>query len=61
MSTIKEVAIDLIKKLPDNCTFEDIQYELYAKQKMEKGLKDIVEGNLLTEEEMDAEIKSWQV
>ena len=61
MSTIKQVAIDLIKKLPDNCTFEDIQYELYAKQKMEKGLKDIVEGNLLTEEEIDAEIKSWQV
>ena len=61
MSTIKEIAIDLIKHLPNNCTFEDIQYELYAKQKIEKGLKDIEEGNILTEKEMDIEIQSWQV
>ena len=61
MSTIKEIAIDLIKQLPDTCTFEDIQYELYARQKIEKGLKDIEVGNVITEEEMDKEIKSWQI
>ena len=61
MSTIKEIAIDLIKHLPNNCTFEDIQYELYARQKIEKGLKDIEADNTLTEKEMDAEIQSWQV
>jgi predicted transcriptional regulator len=60
MPTMKEIALNLIKNLPDNCTFEDIQYELYAKEKIEKGLKDIDEGNVLTEEEMDAEIQSWQ-
>ena len=61
MSSVKEIAIDLIKHLPENCTFEDIQYQLYAKQKIENGLKDIEKGNILTEEEIETEIKSWQV
>lgn len=61
MSTKKEIAIDLIKQLPDNCTFEDIQHELYARQKIEKGLEDIEVGNVMTEEEMDKEKKSWQI
>jgi hypothetical protein len=30
-----------IKQLPDDCSLEDIQYELYAKAKIEAGLEDI--------------------
>ena len=60
MIKIKESAIKLIKNLPDNCTLEDIQYEIYVKQKIENGLRDIEKGNLLTEEEFDKEIKTWQ-
>ena len=60
MSAIKEIAINIIKKLPENCTVEDIQYELYFKSKVEKGFKDIKNNNTLTEEEMDKEISSWE-
>ena len=58
--TIKEAAINLLNKLPDDCTMEDIQYELYFKSKVEKGLNDIKSGNILSEDEMDKEIKLWQ-
>ena len=61
MSSLKESVINLIKNMPDNCTVEDIQYELYVKQKIEKGLQDVEQGNLITEEEMDKEINSWHV
>ncbi len=61
MSSIKENAIEMIKNLPENCTLEDIQYELYVKQKIEKGLADIDRGDVLSEEEADNEINSWQV
>lgn len=61
MSSLKESVINLIKNMPDNCTVEDIQYELYVKQKIEKGLHDVEQGNLITEEEMDKEIDSWHV
>lgn len=61
MSSLKESVINLIKNMPDNCTVEDIQYELYVKQKIEKGLQDVEQGNIITEEEMDKEINSWHV
>ena len=33
MLSIKESSIELLKTLPEDCTIEDIQYELYAKSK----------------------------
>jgi predicted transcriptional regulator len=58
--SIKEATIDLLHKLPDDCLLEDIQYELYFKTKVEKGLEDVKNNEVLSEEEMDEEIKSWQ-
>lgn len=60
MLSIKDSSIEMIKKLPSNCTLEDIQYELYVKQKIENGLDDIKNDNVLSEKEMDNEISSWQ-
>lgn len=59
--SIKESSIEMIKNLPSNCTLEDIQYELYVKKKIENGLEDIKNNNVLSEKEMDNEIRSWQV
>ncbi|MCK5198798.1 MAG: hypothetical protein KAR21_10625 [Spirochaetales bacterium] len=61
MLSIKESSIEMIKNLPSNCTLEDIQYELYVKKKIENGLEDIKNNNVLSEKEMDNEIRSWQV
>ena len=60
MLNIRESAIEIIKKLPENCTLEDIQYELYAKKKIVAGLEDINNGNTVSEKEMDNEIRLWQ-
>jgi len=59
MQSIKESAIDMIKKLPEDCSIEDIQYELYAKSKIEAGLSDVKNRNVISEKEMDQEINSW--
>ena len=60
MQSIKEAAIELIKKMPENCSIEDIQYELYVKSKIESGLNDIKNGTIISEAEMDKEMSSWQ-
>ena len=52
MQTVKNEVVDLLKRLPDNCTLEDIQYYLYAIQKIERGLKDEEEGRIYEEKEM---------
>lgn len=46
-STVKEEAHRLIDRLPDDATWEDIQYELYVRQAVEAGLKDSREGRTL--------------
>ena len=60
MLSVKESSIEMIKNLPPNCTLEDIQYKLYVKQKIENGLEDVRNDNVLSEKEMDNEIRSWQ-
>lgn len=60
MSDVKEDAIKLIQKMPDNCTYEDIQYELYVKAKIEAGIKDVEEGRVISHEQLKKEISKWQ-
>lgn len=52
MQTAKESARDLIDRLPDQVTWEDIMYELYVKQKIEVGIKAVEEGRTISHEEM---------
>jgi hypothetical protein len=47
---VKQVAIDGINTLPDNSTWDDIMYFLYVNQKIEKGLCDIENGAVYTNE-----------
>jgi len=58
-TTVKEEAIRLIKKMPDDCTVEDILYELYLKQKVDKGLQDIQEGRVVEHEEVRQRMSKW--
>jgi predicted transcriptional regulator len=59
MSPVKEAAIKLIESLPENCTFEDIQYHLYVREKIEAGIKAIEAGEVVSEEEADRRITEW--
>jgi predicted transcriptional regulator len=51
MNIVKEEAIKLIDKLPDNVTWDDIMYELYVKKKLAAGLKAADEGRIVSHEE----------
>jgi len=49
----------LLKELPDDCSYEDIQYHLYVMQKIERGLNDIKGGRVYTTEEVRKKLKRW--
>lgn len=59
MSVVKEQVIELIKSLPDDCTLEDIQYHLYVREKVERGIRAIDEGRLVSQEEVEKKVKEW--
>ena len=42
--TIKEEARQLFERLPEDATWEDLQYPIYFRQAVEAGLKDSREG-----------------
>ena len=51
MQTAKETARQVIERLPDQASWEDILYELYVKQKIEVGLAEVAEGKTVTHED----------
>jgi hypothetical protein len=59
MQTTKQEVSDLLNRLPDDCTLEDVQYHLYVLQKIERGLKDIEEGRVYTQEEVEKKMSKW--
>ncbi len=59
MNLVKEAAIRLIQSLPEDCSFEDIQYHLYVREKVETGLKAIEAGEVVSEDEADRRITEW--
>ena len=59
MHSAKEEVMEILKGLPDNSTFEEIQYHLYVRQKIERGIKDIEEGRSFTQEEMERRMGRW--
>ena len=47
-----ENAINLISSMPKSATWDDIMYEIYVKQKIEKGLDDSKNGKVTSHEDV---------
>jgi len=59
MSSVKEEVRQILEKLPDDASLEDVQYHIYVRQKVERGLKDVAEGRVLTQEEAEQRMARW--
>ena len=49
---VKAVARQVLDSLPDDATWEDIQYHLYVRQQIAAGLEDDAAGRLIDTDEM---------
>ena len=59
--TIKQSVIELLDKLPENCTLDEIQYHLYVLQTVERGRQEFAQGKKLRHEDVMRELrKKWQ-
>jgi predicted transcriptional regulator len=56
---IKAQAHEVIDKLPEDCSWEAIQYHLYSVEKILKGLKSIEEGRTVSHEEVEKRLGKW--
>jgi predicted transcriptional regulator len=57
--TVKEEVKEMLEKLPDNATFDEVHYRLLVREKIDRGVADLEAGRVHSEEEMEATIKKW--
>ena len=58
-NTAKQDVEQLLNKLPDTCSVEDIQYHLYVLDKVRRGLEDARTNGTLSQEEVEARVGKW--
>jgi predicted transcriptional regulator len=59
MQSAKQEVMELLDDLPDDSTLEEIQYSLYVRQKIQRGLRDVEEGKTHTQEEVEKRMEKW--
>ncbi len=59
MSDAKQQVQLRLRKLPKNCSLEDIQYHLYVLDKVRRGLEDARGQSTLTQEEVEKRLSKW--
>jgi predicted transcriptional regulator len=59
MATAKETVRVLLDELPEETTYEDIQYHIYVRQKLERGLRDVNAGRVVAQKEIERRMSKW--
>ncbi|HEY6290913.1 MAG TPA: hypothetical protein VI455_05030 [Terriglobia bacterium] len=44
---------------PDTASYEPIQYLIYVREKVERGLEDIAQGRIVSQEEVERWMAKW--
>jgi predicted transcriptional regulator len=55
----KEAVRRLLDALPDEASYEDIQYHIYVQQKIDCGLEASERGDFISDEEIEQRIARW--
>ena len=59
MKTAKDEVREILEQIPDDASLEQIQYHIYVRQKIERGLEDVKNGKTISQEEMEARMVRW--
>lgn len=57
--TVKEMAQKVIDSLPDEATFDDIQYHLYVLECIQNGEDDVKNKRIMADREVMEKLEKW--
>jgi predicted transcriptional regulator len=57
--TTKQDVIEMLQRMPDDVTLEDIMYAISVRQHVDEGLRDIAEGRTVSHEEVKRSLAKW--
>ena len=55
----KQAVLKMLRNLRDDVTYEDLMYELYVLEKIERGLRQLDEGKGIPHEEVKKSLSRW--
>jgi len=56
---VKDQIRSVLDQLPNDCTFEDVQYELYVLNRIRRGLDAIARGDVVSHDEAKQRMQKW--
>lgn len=59
MADVKNQVIQMIQSLPDETTIDDIMAELYFRLQVDKGLKELDEGQGIAHVQVEKRMAKW--
>ncbi len=61
MSSVKQQVRQILDRLPDDCSVEDVQYHLYVIEKIRRRLEQAEHGETVPQTEAEARLAKWIV
>lgn len=55
----KQLVLNTVQNIDDTTSYEEILYTLYTQLEIQKGIKDMEEGNIKTSKEVKEIIDKW--
>ncbi len=57
---VKKTVRELLERLPDDCTLDDVLYHLYVVQAVQLGQQDVANGRMVSHDEVAQQLrKKW--
>ena len=60
MSTLRDDAIEALKKSPKDATANDLMYRIYVLDRIHRGEEDIKAGRTMTQEALEKKAAKWK-
>ena len=58
-TSTKQAALRMIQRLPEDASLEEMMYELYFRQRVENGLRELDSGKTISHNEVKRSLAQW--
>lgn len=59
-TTVKQKILKALEEMPQDVTFTEVMERLYFLHKVERGIQQVADGDIMSHAEAKARIKKWQ-
>ncbi len=58
-TSTKEAALRMIQRLPESTSLEEMMYELYFRQRVENGIRELDSGKTVSHNDLKRSLAQW--